>query len=244
MLRCRWSEWFSCWIVLLWIGLPLSHPAPAFAEPLDLFDSSPRRISVSVEMSPRDDPARLDSIYTPRFSAWLERGEREGEVRIIIPGETVERLLFGDQEPVPGSFSDFVWTFDVETGHVISARLSGSIRRLVNWGFVTSHVAVDIQIEMGTGQVGGFKAPKLFLGQRFFRYCQNQSSRDCQLVETRPYDAATGYVNAVGKLQASSSILTLNGFSPLGEAIFSELDDSSDPLIALEPEPLSPGGGS
>ncbi len=241
--NCHWTEWASSWSVLLWIALPLSHPALAIAEPLNLFDSHSRPISVSVEISPREAPARLDSIYTPAFPAWMEAGDRADEVRVIIPGLTVERLLLGDEEPVVGSFSDFVWTLDVQTGHVISATLSGKVLRSIRLGFANARVAADIEIDMGTGRVGGIKEPKTLLGQIFFAYCRNPSSRDCQIVETRSYDGATGYVNAIGRLQVRSSLMTLNGFSPLGEAIFSELDESTEPL-AFESEFLAPASGS
>ena len=40
----------------------------------------------------------------------------------------------------------------------------------------------------------------------------------------RTYDPITGYVNAVGAIGANSGPIRFESFSPLGEAIFSELD--------------------
>ncbi len=150
----------------------------------------------------------------------------------MIPAATVEAYLLGDQKPIPNTFSDFVWTFDTETGHVVSAHLRGRVTPELDWGFMTSHTEADIEVEMGTARVGGFKKPRRILGQLVFSYCTRPEDKNCQLVETTPFDPSTGYVNAVGKVWVHSSILDLWNFSPMGEAIFREIEPKVEELLA------------
>ncbi len=226
--------------------LCFSPQSPAGAEPLNLFDSRPREVVVSFEISPREVPAQLNTTYSQGFRAFVEPGLRNSELRVVVPADTVEAFLLGDQTPIPQSFSDFVWTFDIETGHVVSARLSGRVRPKLNWGFVTSRTQADIEIEMGTARIGGFKRPLRVLGQLVFRYCSKPEDSSCQLVEAMPLDRTTGYVNAVGEVWVHSSFLDLWNFSPMGEAIFLELDPDRDLLADGQSGgefslPVSPG---
>ncbi len=210
--------------------------SPAAAEPLDLFDPRPREIVVAFEISPREAPAQTDSTYTPDLRAFVEAGLRDTEMRVVIPSQTVEEFLLGDQKPVPESFSDFVWTFDVDTGHVVSARLSGRVRPRLDWGFMTTETQAEIEIDMGTARVGGFKRPQRVLGQLVFRYCTKPEDSGCRVVETTPYDRSTGYVNAVGQVWVHSPILDLRNFSPMGEAIFREVDSERNVVANGESE--------
>lgn len=209
----------SFWLAALLLS---SSQSPAAAEPLDLFNPRPREIVVAFEISPREVPAQMDTTYTPDLRAFVEPGLRDSEMRVVIPSQIVEEFLLGDQKPVPESFSDFVWTFDVATGHVVSARLSGRVRPRLDWGFMTTETQAEIEIEMGTARVGGFKRPQRVLGQLVFRYCTKPEDSGCRVVETTAYDRSTGYVNAVGQVRVHSPILDLRNFSPMGEAIFSE----------------------
>ena len=196
----------------------------AAAKPLDLRDRQPRPVIVKFEISPREMPAQTDRRYTRALSARLEPGKREGEIRVVIPGDVVERSLVHDENPIPGTFSDFVWVFDSATGHVRSATFQGHVERQLDWGFMTSRAHVEIRVDMGTERIAGFRQPRKLLGQIFFRHCADLTSPRCTVVETQPLDPATGYVNAVGGLRVHSSVMNLKGFSPLGEAIFSEID--------------------
>jgi hypothetical protein len=211
------------------------EPLQALAEPMDLRDPEPRWVQVRFELSPSDQPGQTDTVYSPPFAAWLEPGERPGEVSVTVDGRTVEQHLLLDQEPRPGSFSDFVWIFDVETGHVRSARVSGAVRQRLQLGRASWKVTARIRIEMNTRSDAGFKKPANLMGQRVRRFCAAEDSGSCTLVPARTYDPITGYVNAVGAIGADSGAIRIESFSPLGEAIFSELDY---PLDGLWPDAL------
>ena len=61
------------------------------------------------------------------------------------------------------------------------------------------------------------------------RFCRSAQERsDCTLVPARPYDRLSGYVNAVGEIRATTGSLEVDSFSPLGEAIFSEVDPAQE----------------
>ena len=113
--------------------------------------------------------------------------------------------------------------------------VAGCLGALLVWGFVTGFTRAEIEIEMGTARIGGFKRPLRVLGQLVFRYCSEPEDAGCQLVEAMPLDPATGYVNAVGQVWVHSPILDLFNFSPMGEAIFLELDPDRDLLAGGQP---------
>jgi len=208
----------------LLIGLLLLLPRVGLAEPVDFLDPTPRWVEVAFEVSPRDKPMQTDTIYTPKIRAWLEPGERPGWRKVTIDRHDVERVLLADDDPVPGSFTDFVWVFDSLTGEVISAALSGSLTKEVDWGLFRSTVVTQIEADMATNRVGGVKKPRRWLGQQVFGYCSDADGERCTVINARGYDAASGYVNAVGDLSVRFGELTLHTYSPLGEAVFSEAD--------------------
>ena len=210
-------------------------PLQALAEPMDLRDPEPRWVQVRFELSPPDRPGQTDTVYSPPFAAWLEPGERPGEVSVSVDGRTVEQHLLPDHEPRPGSFSDFVWIFDVETGHVRSAKVSGAVHQRLRLGLASWKVTARIRVEMNTRSDAGFTQPANLMGQRVRRFCAAADSGPCTLVPARTYDPITGYVNAVGAIGADSGPIRFESFSPLGEAIFSELDY---PLDGSWPDPL------
>jgi len=191
-------------------------------EPLDLLDPSPREIDVYFEVSPREAPEQTRQIYSRAYVARVEPGQRSSELRVIVPGAVVEAHLLDDQRPVPESFSDFVWTFDVETGHVLSAELRGRVEPQLDWGFMKTQTEASIQVSMGTAVVGGFERPRHVLGNLVYGYCTDALDPTCRVVETTPFEPATGYVNAVGRVWVHSKILDVWNFSPLGEAVFLE----------------------
>jgi hypothetical protein len=213
-------------------GLLLSSAAGS--EPLDLLDLRPRWIHVAFEISPTDRPGQLDSVYTPEFPAWLEPAERPGEVRVTIPGSAVERHLLVNQQPVAGSFSDFVWRFDAATGQVLSASLSGALLKRIDWGFFSSEVEAQIEIAMDTRGAAGYREPRSLLGERLHDFCAPSDTPDCTLVEPAHLDDRSGYVNAVGVVSARSHGITTTSFCPLGEAIFRELAPAEPSLLALD----------
>jgi hypothetical protein len=203
--------------------LVLLLAGPAYPSPVDLRDPRPRWVTVEFEVSPPEKPAQLDTVYTDRLPAWLEPGDTAGQVKVSIESRVVEQQLLADENPKEGSFGDFVWVFDAETGHVISAMLSGTLIREIGWGIFRSSVATSIRVEMATHKRGGFEGPKRMLGHLVFAYCEGAGRPGCTLVEAVPYDSEDGYVNAVGDLAADFHGVTLRTFSPLGEAIFREI---------------------
>jgi hypothetical protein len=201
--------------------VPLATASGA-REPMDLQDPQPRQVEVRFEVSPSDRPGQTDAVYTAPFLATLEPGDRPGELRVRVDGRVVEEHLLPDHHPRRGSFSDFVWHFDAETGHVRSATVSGTVVRQLRFGPKTWEANTQLQIRMDTRSRGGFERAGRLFGEQVHRFCSHGSQRSCTLVEPRPYDPATGYVNAVGDIAARSGPVRVRSFSPLGEAIFSE----------------------
>ncbi len=197
----------------------------AAGEPLDLLDPRPREISVYFEVSPREAPHQTRTVFTGAFSARVEPGERASELRVVVPAATVEAHLLGDHRPIPDSFSDFVWVFDVETGHVISAQLRGHVQPELDWGFTKTRTRAEIRVDMQTTTTGGFEQPRRVLGNLVYRYCSDALDPECNVVDTAPFDPATGYVNAVGRVWVHANFIDVFNFSPLGEAIFKESEN-------------------
>jgi hypothetical protein len=196
---------------------------------VNLQDPSPRWVAVRFEVSPADRPAQVRSYFTTRLPARLEPTDRPGEVRLTIDGRFIEQHLMVGEEPSPGSFSDFVWIFDSETGHVRTATFSGILLRELGWGFAAWKTDARVEVQMDTREAVGFE-PSRFLGKSYPRLCATRDPSRCTIVEPQPYDPTTGYVNAVGRVTAHSGGLQVKSFSPLGEAIFSEIDDPFDSI--------------
>lgn len=224
-----------------WLGLTLAVFAPAAAaDPVDLANPEPRWVSVRFEISPPDDPGQTNTLYSQAYPAWLQAGERPGEVQLSIDGAAMERYLRRSRDPVAGSFSDFVWHVDVATGHVRSAGFSGRLHERVGLGL---SVKAPMRVRMGTQVSAGYEAARRVLGNRYHRYCMS-SSRGCTLVEPKAYDPATGYVNAVGDIRVSSGPIEVRSFSPLGEALFSEVDAPLGERVAGGPPTLPPASAA
>ncbi|UCE87357.1 MAG: hypothetical protein JSU66_06450 [Deltaproteobacteria bacterium] len=208
--------------LLLSLPLFLLPAEAAVTEALDLGNSQPRWIEVEFEVSPRDRPGQLDAIYTEPLPARLEPGAAERQRRVVISRDIVEQRLFGAERPVAGSFSDFVWTFDADTGHVESAVVSGKLTPTVGWGLFSKRITADIRVHMTTRTRAGFSGPRRRFGALIFEYCSEPDAPACTLIGAARYEPTSGYVNAVGELVAHSAGLRTRSFSPLGEARFSE----------------------
>ena len=215
----------------------------AEAEPMDLHDRRARWVSVQFERSPAETPGSLDRQYSRAFPAWFEPRANGERAKVIIDADVVERFLMRDETPLRESFSDFVWEFDVETGHVTSARLSGVVSRPIRWGFVRTSAEVEIRVDMSTVAPAGYREASHLFGNRLHRLCREPDSEDCTLVTPLQLDRGTGYVNAVGALEAKSSVSTVRTFSPLGEALFEELSDESLQAGRLDPSAPLPRAG-
>lgn len=208
----------------IWGGLPaaaLVLAGLAGAEPLNLSDTTPRWVEVSFERSPADRPGQRGVAWSPPVPAWLRPAERSGWVLVAIPPRVVEREVFADQDPVPGSFGPFVWVFDTRTGHVVAAEVEGAVHRRVDLGFVRPRLRVEISVRMGTERVAGYRQASV-LGLRHPEHCAPAEESACTLVAPVPYDPVTGYVNAVGPVEARAKRIVTRSFSALGEARFSE----------------------
>jgi hypothetical protein len=220
------------------LALLLSQAA-ASAEPMDLTDPQPRWVSVRFEVSPAQHPGQLDTIYSQEFPAWFAPDPMENRVRVSVNGRIVEQYLLAEYRPVEGSFSDYIWVFEASSGHVVSATIVGKLIKTLDWGFFTSEVEASIRIQMATRSetgappAAGFTPPRSRLGHLLFQFCTLTDGNDCTLVSAAPYDARSGYVNAVGPISARSTGFTTDAFSPLGEARFSEI--SAAPSVSAPP---------
>lgn len=198
----------------------------ARAEPLDLQNPTARSALVRFENSPRNDPAALDRGYGPMLPARVDSAGRD-LLRVTIAGAIVEQYLFGSEQPEPGSFDDFVWLFDARTGDVLDARFEGQLIQTLDWGLVRSTTRARIRARMSTRERAGFQSPRRVLGARLFRYCDPGRAVEgqCNHVEPVRFDPDRGYVNAVGVIEIQAALgIEVESFSPLGEAVFFEMD--------------------
>lgn len=209
----------------------------ADAEPMDLSNRTPRWVEVAIEGSPADRPAQLDAVWAgPRLFAFLRPAERPGWIVVAIPARLVEGQLLADENPIPGSFSPYIWIFDAATGHVVSAEMEGAVKRRIKLGPLSTSVRTDLVIRMDTDRVVGVRSARKILGNRYFGTCSVEEG-GCTPVYPAIYDRRTGYVNAVGAVEARAAGFSTRSFSSLGEARFFERDPSS--RIALRSIQLS-----
>ena len=229
----RWSKIEIVWITLGWL-FAVSGGA-ASAAPLDLADPTPRWVEVRFEVSPEDEPGRLDGTWSAPRTAYLESGPEAGTVRIRIPASEVEaHFRATGTEAVRGSFSEFIWTLDPVSGHVLEAQLEGSIRESFRMGPIRTAATVRIEVTMTTQNAGGFRAGKGVLGIRTYPFCTpGDREEDCIPVAAIRFDPERGYVNAVGMVQAAAAMARIQAFSPLGEVLFSERSqDGTESIVS------------
>ncbi len=225
-----------------WIAVLALWAPPAIAQPraVDLADPTPRWIAVSFETSPYDRPGRLRARFSPSFRAWLEPGPRDDQIRVTVPSQVVEAHLLGQHEPVPGSFSDFVWIFDASSGHVLSASLSGEVVNAMDLGWMQTRTVTRMSMDIDSRRVAGFRPSSRMLGNEFFRYCAERESQRCEIVPGAPLDPSSGYVNAVGAIAATTGPFAIRSFSPMGEALFREGSPDEPRLPDVAAGPFQP----
>ncbi len=198
----------------------------ATADPLDLGEPRARPVLVAFEISPSHLPAQLDHQYSELAPAWFEPGPGAGHATVRVAGLEYEKVV-ASFDPVPGSFGDFVWIFDVESGHVLSATLTGAFYQRLDLGFLKTRVKANIVARMTTLRAAGFQPPRSLFGKVLFDHCWSRDA-ECNLVASRPYDAATGKVNAIGSISVTAlGGLVTETFSPLGEAVFTEMREDT-----------------
>jgi hypothetical protein len=210
---------------LIWILAGALFAQGAIGEPLDLQDKTSRWIEVRFEVSPSDEPGRLDSRWSSVRAAYLESDIGSSIVRIRIPTAEIEAHLgTTGTEAVPGSFSDFVWTLDSTSGHVLAAELTGRVRERFSFGLIRTSALVEIRVEMTTHDVGGFLPDKGIFGLRTNTYCSPAAPAPSGCIAVSPvrFDPDSGYVNAIGTVVAATGVAKIRAFSPLGEVRFHE----------------------
>lgn len=224
---------------LTWVGscvlLTCFVEEPALAAPLDLQDPTPRQIEVRFEVSPEDQPGRLDATWSSPRAAFFESDPAQSLVRIRIPTEEIEaHFRATGTEAISGSFSDFVWTLDSRTGHVLSAQLTGRVRERISLGPIRTFATIEIRVEMTTRDTAGFRRSKRIFGIQTNAFClPSLEPSKCVAVTPIRFNPASGYVNAVGSLVAAAPIIRIRTFSPLGEARFSESEpDGTENVIS------------
>lgn len=212
---------------------------PATERPLDLADPTPRPIRVRFEVSPPDEPGRLDATWSVARAATLEPVADRGLVRIAVPAREVEaQLRSTGTDALAGSFSDFVWLLDPETGEVVEATLSGRVRESIRLGPLRTSAVVEIDVAMSTARSAGFDRSR-FLGLRTNALCEPPAAggtdASCVGVPAVPFDPSRGYVNAVGRVQAASSFAKVVAFSPLGEIQLTESGPGGTDVVVTGP---------
>jgi hypothetical protein len=220
--RCWIGSWLLCCIA-----------GAAAADPLDLRDAHPRPVRVTFEISPTERPGALDVVYSEPLTAWLDADPASGQVRVRVPGSAMEVLLAA-HDPVPGSFGDYVWTFDAASGDVVAAEFHGRLLKTADFGLFQARVETQIVVHVGTLAAVGIRAPYTQLGQVIVDVCE-PGSPGCTRIAPAALDPHSGYVNAVGTIRASAlGGLGALTFSPLGEAVFSEAREL--PAVSLAAE--------
>jgi len=212
----------------------------AMERPLDLADATPRAVRVRFEVSSAEEPGRLDALWSVARRAWLEPLPEQSLVRIHVPSVEVEaQLRSTGTQPIDGSFSDFVWLIDPETGEVLEATLTGRVRESIRLGPIHTSALVRIDVEMSTARVAGFTPGRGLLGLRTNRVCQPdpraEDDSDCVGVPAVPFDPTRGYLNAVGRVRAASTFATIEAFSPLGEIQLTESAPVGTDVIVTAP---------
>lgn len=214
--------------------------APARAgQPLDLSNADTRWVEVRFEISPEEAPGQLDGQWGPPRRAELGRGPDGQTIQIRVPAAEIEaQLRSTGADPVAGSFSDFVWRLDPQTGHVLDAALEGRVRSRIDFGLLTTRTEIAIRVEMNTRFPAGYQPRRAVLGNPMHGFCTGlDRARGCTLVNPRPYDPTRGYVNAVGFLSAENPLAKIRTFSPLGEVVFRERADKEKTSILSGPLP-------
>lgn len=230
----------------------LSAAAATAAGPLDLNDPTPRWVDVRFEVSPANRPGQLDSEWSGLRAAYVDPAAGPGIVEIRIPAEEMEaHLRSTGTDAIAGTFSEFVWTFDRETGHVLAAEMRGRVREQVRFGFIRTSATIDIQVEMTTQQLAGFASESGMLGIETQRFCapgpvkqgakikRSRLREGCVGVLASPLDPARGYVNAVGTVRAATPMVEIEAFSPLGEVRFSERGAAPNHVVPASYSPAA-----
>ncbi len=217
--RCRHGAWSGACFAALLLAAGSARTAP-----LDLEDSTPRPIEVRFEISPADQPGRLDSAWSAPRLGVVEPSLNPDQVRIRIPAQEMEdHLTSAGTAVIPGTFSDFVWTIDRVSGHVVHAELAGRIHERLAIGLLVTRIAVEIRVDMSTERQGGFRTSRGMFGIETHDFCNAPDTLErCVPVETRRFDPTRGYVNAIGDIRAATPLAEVRAFSPLGEIRFSE----------------------
>lgn len=201
----------------LLVVLLLLAPSSGQGAPLNLQDSSPRSVLVQFETSATVD--LYDQQYSDAIPAFLFPNG-DGTIRVGVLAPDVEDHLTGGtgQGIIPGSFTNYVWTFDPTSNHVLTAIVSGQLVL----GVVGEPTGVGIVQELTTfGREPIGYSPEMVGRGILDLVCSPATDPDCIEVERVPYQPDTGYVRAFGAITFGEPF-AIQLLSSFGEAIFSE----------------------
>ena len=191
---------------------------------MSLSNPSARPVFAQFALLDADTPEGVDELFSQPFLAHHGPASAAGQFTVTVPGDVVEKLM-SSHNAEPGSFSEFVWTFDSATGEVLSAAVSGILNQKLDLGILDTEVDAIIEIHMDTLVPAGEGKPRNLMGHRISKFCDAAANENCQLIEPVDYDTRTGLVQAVGSLSARTRFTTTQTIAPLGKAIFSEVPE-------------------
>ena len=193
--------------------------SPAWAQPLNLADPTPRTILVEFEISV--DPGSIGQSYSESTVATYSATGNTGTV--VIASVAYEAAIqthdldyfdtIMSWSLVSGSASDFTLDIDLTTMEATAQPLSYQVLITDPVPFPQNGVVTR---ELSTTTTAGFAFLPQFPGFPFF--CDT-----CTLVPGTPYDPTTGRINAVGSDDlVAPDIPSLIGFSRAGDLRLSE----------------------
>lgn len=214
----RFAAWTGlvCWLT----------PAPAWAQPLNLADPTPRTIKVQFEISLL--PTLIGQTYSASYTATYSATGNIGTV--VIPRAVYESAIqthdldyFG-YPLIAGSAADFTLEIDLTT-------LEATAQPLAYQVFVTypPDAVGTITRNLSTTAIAGFGYSPSLPGFPFFT---TTPCGVCALVPGAPYDPATGKLNAVGSDALDSPDLDVSSFARAGDLRLSESATPSVPALS------------
>ena len=210
---------------MCWLG-----PAPAWAQPLNLADPTPRTIQVEFEISV--DPGTVGQTYSESFVGTYSATGNTGTV--VISSAVYEAAIethdldYFDTimtwSLINGSASDFTLEIDLTTMEATAQPLSYQV-------LITDPVPTPqngtVTRDLSTTGSAGFAFLPQFPGFPFF--CDT-----CTLVPGAPYDPVTGKINSLGSDDlVAPDIPSLTGFSRAGDLRLSESPAQVVPALSI-----------
>lgn len=201
-------------VALLVAPLVVLAPSAAWSIPMDLQNPNPREVVVQIESSAV--VWKLDLQYSTSIAAFLTPN-RDGTVQVTISGDDWLAFLENGMGAPMQNVSPYVWTFDPDTNHVLSASMSA--QTFAVFGGRPALVPISQNVSTTGGALGYI--PTDVGGFELELICIPGMDRGCEAIEKVSYQPDTGYVNALGPMVFGPP-LEVAVLSMFGEAIFSE----------------------